>query len=1157
MSRIPDREEALFADALEHPPADRGAFLAQACGADVSLLARLTTLLAAHEAPDPVIASPPVPVLSGSEEKPGDRIGRYKLLQKIGEGGCGVVWMANQEEPVRRRVALKVIKLGMDTKEVVVRFEAERQALARMDHPNIAQVYDAGATDTGRPFFVMELVRGIPITRYCDENQLAPAARLELFTKVCHGVQHAHQKGVVHRDLKPSNILVTLNDGVPTPKIIDFGIAKATQGRLTDATLFTAFEQFIGTPVYMSPEQAEMSSLDVDTRSDIYSLGILLYELLTGRPPFDAKAFANARLEEIRHHIRDDEPPKPSVRWRTLAEADRTTLARLRSTAPGQLSVILRGDLDWIVMRCIEKDRNRRFDTASGVAADIQRHLRNEPVVARPPKTGYLLRKWIRRHRAGFAASAGMAAVLVLGATVSIWQAWRATQAEQTAVQAQQDEARERRKAEAQEFIARRRAYAADMMFAGQAVRIGSLDHARRLLERQRPAPGQRDLRGWEWRHLWEASRVEVADLHDTVPAIISSFATSADGNWLAGGRYWWPAGQLGGVVDVWDLRRGRKLELPIGNSSTKVAFSPVAPLLAISGHVRASDQNPARAWIELWDVATWRKERQLEISERCAALKFSADGERLVAATFGDESSQWSPEITHWRVRDGHQLRSVRAPPTCDHRKTTVENTEFQFAISPDLSAGVYRAEDPMEIRLVDLNTGGQRWRRPVGGNAVGIEFSPDGRLLVTGTWGQDIGVWNAATGAEVGSFLGYARAVRSFVFWPDGKRLASIGGTFDLWDVENREHLRTFGSPRFRFHAVALLPDSGLLVSSQRNGGIRKWNTNAAPARRFAAKELTNVGAWRFSDDSRSVFVAHRDGTITVLTVPGFQPERKISLALPASLRDGPAEGRMLEGMTFATQRPLVGVTTREGVVWVFDFEQGSLVAEIRITSTGLVAPFAFVDHGNRVILLEGSRTPGIFREWDLSRGRASDTWQAPERHRSIHFALTPDERRILMLQADDGTGLIRDRVTRTSHPTRLSENVTHPSFSADGRLLAAVGEMGAKIFRFPSYEEIATFSGTPYPVRSVAFSPDGSRLATGSSHHENVRIWDVESQEAVLALGEGKGGNFNEIGFSPDGKVLASLSHTGEFQLWHAPSFDEIAVMESARPAAAQKK
>jgi serine/threonine protein kinase/dienelactone hydrolase len=427
------RDEEIFSEVMDLPADARGARLDEACGADEALRRRVEALLQAHDGSDRFLRCTRGPGVSArSEEQPGAMVGRYKLLQRIGEGGCGVVWMAEQEEPVRRRVALKVIKLGMDTKSVVARFEAERQALAMMDHPNIAKVLDAGATDAGRPFFVMELVRGISITRYCDENQLTPRARLELFIKVCRAIQHAHEKAIIHRDLKPANILVTLHDGVPVPKVIDFGIAKATRGRLTDQTLFTAFEQFIGTPVYMSPEQAELSGLDVDSRSDLYSLGVLLYELLTGRPPFDPKAFAKAGVDEIRQHIREGEPPRPSTRLSTLGEEERSTVARQRGTVAEKLSVLLRGDLDWVVMRCLEKDRTRRYETANGLAADIERHLRNEPVIARPPSSFYLLQKLIRRHRVGFTAASLVIAVVVVGAIVTAAQATRALRAERT-----------------------------------------------------------------------------------------------------------------------------------------------------------------------------------------------------------------------------------------------------------------------------------------------------------------------------------------------------------------------------------------------------------------------------------------------------------------------------------------------------------------------------------------------------------------------------------------------------------------------------------------------------------------------------------------------------------------------------------------------------
>ncbi|RYD33742.1 MAG: serine/threonine protein kinase, partial [Verrucomicrobiaceae bacterium] len=384
----------IFNGALDHEdPEERSRFLEVACGGDPERRGQVERLLEAHNEAGGFFsntrktpAAAENPGTGGlAAEKPGDTIGQYKLLQQIGEGGCGAVYMAEQHEPLRRRVALKVIKSGMDTRQVIARFEAERQALALMDHANIAKVLDAGATGTGRPYFVMELVRGIRITDYCDQHNLPTAERLALFNLVCQAIQHAHQKGIIHRDIKPSNILVASHDGVPVPKVIDFGIAKATTGqRLTDNTLFTAFEQFIGTPAYMSPEQAELSGLDIDTRSDIYALGVLLYELLTGRTPFSAKELQSAGLDAMRRAIREQEPARPSTRLSALLASDQTATAEHHRTDSQKLIHALRGDLDWIVMKALEKDRNRRYETASGLAMDIQRHLEDEPVLARP-----------------------------------------------------------------------------------------------------------------------------------------------------------------------------------------------------------------------------------------------------------------------------------------------------------------------------------------------------------------------------------------------------------------------------------------------------------------------------------------------------------------------------------------------------------------------------------------------------------------------------------------------------------------------------------------------------------------------------------------------------------------------------------------------------
>ncbi|MCG8648957.1 MAG: serine/threonine-protein kinase, partial [Pirellulales bacterium] len=522
-------------------------------------------------------------------------IDRYKLLEQIGEGGFGVVYMAEQQEPIRRRVALKIIKLGMDTKQIVARFEAERQALAMMDHENIASVYDAGATETGRPYFVMELVRGVPITEYCDGNRLNTADRLRLFVSVCKAVQHAHQKGIIHRDLKPSNVMVTLRGGTPVPKVIDFGIAKATQLRLTDKTIFTRYGQFIGTPCYMSPEQVEMSELDVDTRSDVYSLGVLLYELLTGSTPVEQQRLKHASYSEIQRIICEQEPARPSARL-SRSGAALATISTQRNTQPKKLTELMRGELDWIVMKALEKDRTRRYDTANGLAADVSRYLNNEPVEASPTSATYKLRKFAGRHRKWIAAASAFALLLVAGSIVSVLLALRAMQAEGRAVynerlanQRYQQQQQATREMKAQRDLAkelgaklsdqlaetdraaefgRNLLYVAHMNLIQQELRTGNDSRVIELLNHHRPVAGQRDLRGFEWYYVWGlCHRHRWSWRHYTA---IGCVAHNPAGTRLA-------TGCPDGSVQVWDAQSGRILAAVRGHRGAVVdiAFSP------------------------------------------------------------------------------------------------------------------------------------------------------------------------------------------------------------------------------------------------------------------------------------------------------------------------------------------------------------------------------------------------------------------------------------------------------------------------------------------------------------------------------------------------------------------------------------------------------
>jgi len=509
----PKRVQAAFLAAVEEQDlANRAAVVDRECGADIALRQRVEALLRAHDRPDSVLdqpVNPRLPLARGSFTEPGDesaaavaaepvdatgdhtpapdetdrpiprpiaegpgtKIGPYKLREKIGEGGMGVVYLAEQEKPVRRRVALKIIKPGMDTEQVVTRFEAERQALALMDHPSIARVLDAGTTDTGRPYFVMELVKGVPITDYCDTVHLTPKERLELFIPVCQAIQHAHQKGIIHRDVKPSNVLVTMQDGKPMPKIIDFGVAKATEQRLTERSLFTQHGTIVGTLEYMSPEQAEMSAMDIDTRTDVYALGVLLYELLTGTTPLERTRLRQAGHAEILRRIREEEPPKPSTRLSESRER-LPSVAAQRRTEPARLTKLVRGELDWIVMKAIEKDRTRRYETANGLARDIARYLEGDPVEASPPSTSYRLRKYARKHRGALVTAGAFAALLAAAAAVSTWQAVRARVAEKHAL----IEAKRARAAEAQTALERDRAVAAESTARDEAAKAKAVN---------------------------------------------------------------------------------------------------------------------------------------------------------------------------------------------------------------------------------------------------------------------------------------------------------------------------------------------------------------------------------------------------------------------------------------------------------------------------------------------------------------------------------------------------------------------------------------------------------------------------------------------------------------------------------------------------------
>jgi eukaryotic-like serine/threonine-protein kinase len=1100
MNERQQKVEELFQAALElDSPDERTDFLDRMCAGEPALRAEVEELLRAAEAAEAVFqpcerarAAERIKPAEPLQESSGSLIGRYKLLEEIGEGGMGVVYMAEQQEPVRRRVAFKIIKLGMDTRQVVARFEAERQALALMDHPNIAKVLDGGATDTGRPYFVMELVQGVPITRFCDENQLSSEERLKLFIQVCHAVQHAHQKGIIHRDLKPTNVLVTLNDGVPHPMVIDFGVAKAINQKLTEKTLFTNFATMIGTPAYMSPEQAEMSKLDVDTRSDIYSLGVLLYELLTGATPFPEERLRSAGYVEMQRIICEEKPLRPSTRITRTAEP------KAKSSLAPRLSP-LATDLDWIVMKCLEKDRTRRYETANGLAEDLRRHLDNEPVLARPPSRLYEFRKSVQRHKVGFAATAAIILVLMAGVLASSWEASRATHAE---------------------LVARQRAYASDMNLAKQALDEGNLGGAIELLNRQRPKPGQQDLRGWEWRYLWRQTRSDATFTICRIKAEVNSLAASPDDTMLAVG-----ADHEGGVA-VWDLQtRNEVAHLATNEEEVCAAFSPTEPLLAFAGNRSPASRHP-KTTVHLWNTATRQMVTNWPLDRVCMGLAFSKDGRKLVTSTaYG--------HITLWRMPDGTLLTNYPSSQT--------SNVGTEFAATPDLGLAAYAMGS--RIRVVDLRAGTNLWTKRAATNEAitALALSPDGKTLASGAgFGEsDIRLWDVATRKEIGRLEGHTGWVSSLVFWPDGKKLASSSAdqTIRIWDVASRKCLDVLRGHRDEVWRLGLLPDDKTLVSGGKDGTVCFWDTSTNHPRNRSATIPANVWGWCFAADSQSVLILNNQGQVARWSGADFQREEPL-LPLPA--------GRNIMTAAFSEDGHFLAVGLTNGTVQVWDLEAKVLWRQLT-TSAGKIVPLIFQRDGKGLLTADPSLHR--FQKWDLTTGL--ETWARTIRWEIPRGTISPDGWIGVGLSRDRGVVVNLTRPSETIRPLDILEG-SRVTFSPDEKRVAASSDLGyVRVWNTATWREEATLRGFLHAACSVAFSPEGKRLATGgASSYKTVMLWDTHSWQTVLTLA-GQGPNLRMLAmkFSPDGNTLGAVNELGTLVLWHAPSWSEIRAAEKA--------
>ena len=1036
-------------------------------------------------------------------------IGRYKLLQQIGEGGMGTVWMAEQEQPVRRRVALKLIRGAIADKDIIGRFEAERQALAMMDHQNIARVLDAGTTDDGSPYFVMELVKGISITKYCDDNKLSVAERLELFVPVCKAVQHAHQKGVIHRDLKPSNVLVALYDGQPVPKVIDFGLAKAmdhTQ-KLTDKTVFTEFGKIVGTVQYMSPEQAEMNQWAVDTRTDIYSLGVILYELLTGSTPLDKKTVGRNALLQVLELIREKEPQRPSDRLSSSGD-EITGISEQRKIAPSKLQQVLRGELDWVVMKALEKDRNRRYESADGFAADISRYLEGDVVTARPPSAGYRIRKYVRRNKSAVVSVASIFTLLVLAVIGTSWGMFRANdlagkleikaaEASLETLNAREAESvakDERAKTqlaleETEKTLARSNFYLADARWnenrAGEALAFLEM-----IPEK---------YRNFEWYF----SRRQFLGSYITCyghTSIVWSVAFSPDGTRIASG-----SGRQDCTIKIWDAKTGIELKTLGGHDDgvESVAFSSDGSQIVSGSH---------NGTLKVWDVDSGSELKALTgHSGGVTSVAFSPDGTQVVSGS--DDKT-----LKLWDAQTGNNLKTLTGHT---QRATSV-------AFSPDGNQIVSGSFDKT-IKLWDVQTGNEL-KTLIGHNdrINSVAFSPDGTRLVSGSSDGILRLWVVQTGSALRTLKGHDVNISSVAFSPDGTRIVSGSHdrTIKLWDAQTGSELKTLAGHNHEVSGVAFSPDSSCIVSGSFDSTLKLWDVQAGSKPKTLTVHTKSVCDVAFSPDDTRIVSSSLDGTLRLWDVKTGN-----------ELKSMKGHKQAVTSVAFSPDGTHVVSGSGDKTLKLWDTQTGN---ELK-TLTGhsdRVTSVAFSPDGTYIVSGSEDKT---LKLWDVQTGIELKTLTG---HTSqvLCVAFSADGTRIVSGSFDWKIKLW-DARTGSSLKTLLGHiyTVNSLAFSPDGkRIVSGSGDSTVKIWDAQTGGELKTLTGHDTSVLSVAYSPDGTRIIS-SSFDKKIKLWDAESGSELKTLIGHTNGVLN-VAFSADGTRIVSGSHDKTMKVWDAPTTSE---------------